>query len=205
MGLCPLSCKTTHLCTCPHIHTGHDSKPSSLKRRLSPPMQKPYPVVSQVNISGEMPINGKTFLKSIKKNIQKPLTSEEFPSYKEHRGPRYEMRFFPSNFGKGSVSLYIDVAQAYLRKKSKSTEHSVVEIPKMSITVTLFLCNEGAGGSKEIKSVSITTEKKEIDSRSKAAETAVIASFPKLVSHTELNLSETEGQGIVICVNMKSN
>ena len=173
---------------------------------MSPPNQKPYPVDSQVHISGSMELKFKNILKSIEKKDQTPLTSEKFPSFSGHRGPYYEIRFIPSDFSKKSASLYVDVAQSYLRKKAKSKSHSAVEIPAINITVSLAYLIESTGNSisdkREIKSVSVQTEKRKIDSQAELQKKVVVASFPQLVSHAELNLSETEGRSLVILVKM---
>ena len=72
----------------------------------------------------------------------------------------------------------------------------------MDITATIYHCREGHC-KREITSVSLQTERREIDSQNLSVEAAVVASFPKLISHGKLNLSKVEGQSIMICVNLK--
>lgn len=174
---------------------------NSPTRHVSPPEQSSYPVASQVNISGDLCIKVKHILKLIERNSHKPFTSDEFPSKKAYGGPRYEMRFFASNFGRDSISLYIAVSQNYLHRRAKSKNAQVV-IPALDITATIYHCSEGHSRC-EITSVSLQTERKEIDSQNVSVEAAVVASFPKLVTHRELNLSKTESQSIMVCVNLK--
>ena len=200
----------THTHTHTHTYLGHDSKPNSLSRHMSPPNQKPLPVVSEVMFSGSMKIKVKDLLKSIERNSRNPITSDEFPRVKGHHGPRYEMRFFPSNFGKGNSSLYINVARSYLHKKAKNKEHRrPIEIPAMNVSVHLSyeISSEGGRGN-EIKSEMLDTDVKTIDSQGEASsKMCVVASFPQLVSHAELGLSDTLADGrssLVICVNMNA-
>ena len=180
-----------------HAHGGIN-KFSSLSFQMSPQNQKPLPVM------GSMKIKLKDIQKSIDKNSQNFL-SGEFPSFKSHHGPRYEMRFVPSTFSKEKYSaLYIDVARSYLNKKSKRKEqqHRMVEIPAMSITV--HLSYNGVDGSF-IKTGALETGVKMIYSCGDASEHPPVASFPKLVSHSELGLSEALAEGrssLVIHVNM---
>ena len=194
------------------LYIGHDSKPNSLSRRMSPPTQKPLPVVSEVMLSGSMKIKVKNILKSIEKNDQVPFTSSEFPCVKGHpHGPRYQIRFFPSNFSKEkSSALYIDVAKSYLHKKAKRKleHHRMVEIPPMDITVHLTYGSEGAScEGQEIKMEKVETDMKTIDSisRGESSKRLVVASFPQLVSHADLNLPEALAEGrslLVIRVEM---
>ena len=184
------------------------SKPNSLNRRQTPPKGKPYPVDSEVNISGSMIVKAKNVLKSIEKKDQTPLTSEKFPTFNGHRGPLYEIRFIPSDFSRKNASLYVDVAQSYLRKKSKKG-HSIVEIPAMNVTVSvLHQISEGSGSftsnRREIKSVSVPVEAKSFDSRNELQNKVVVASFPQLVSHAELQPEGevVQGQALIIRVNM---
>jgi hypothetical protein len=155
---------------------------------------------------GSMKIKVKEVLKSIDKNSQTPVLSSEFPSIKSHRGARYEMRFFPSTFSKEKKcsALYIDVARSYLTKKSKRKEqqHRMIEIPAMNITVQLSY--DGAEGGV-IKTEKLETDVKRINSCGDASERPPVASFPKLVSHAELGLSEALAEGhssLVIHVDM---
>jgi hypothetical protein len=154
---------------------------------------------------GSMKIKVKDVLKSIDKNSQNPVLSGEFPSIKSHRGARYEMRFFPSTFSKEKCSaLYIDVAKSYLNKKSKRKEqqHRMIEIPAMNITVQLSY--DGVEGGV-IKTGKLETDAKTINSCGDASERPPVASFPKLVSHAELGLSEALAEGhssLVIHVDM---
>ena len=134
------------------------------------------------------------------------IISDKFPSRNcSHHGPKYEMKFFPSDYSNNCASLYIDVAKSYLSKKAKQ-HHNSVDVPPMDISVTLSYANDGAAPfgaeSREIKSVRVSTEMKTINCQSKAKGVALVASFPQLVSHSELKLSESEGRSIVICVNM---
>ena len=158
-----------------------------------------------------MKIKMKDIHKSIERNNQNPVTSDEFPRVKGHHGPRYEMRFFPSNFGKGNSSLYVDVARSYLHKKAKNKEHRrLIEIPAMMITVHLSYGSESSGedGTKghEVKSETMETGVKKIDLQGEASsKRCVVASFPQLVSHTELGLSDVAVDGrssLVIRVDM---
>jgi hypothetical protein len=144
-----------------------------------------------------MKIKTKDILKSIERNNQNPITSDKFPQVKGHHGPRYEMQFFPSNFGKGNSSLYIDVARSYLHKKAKNKEHRrPIEIPAMIITVHLYYGGESSsedGRGHEIKSEILETDVKKIDIQGEASsKRCVVASFPQLVSHTELGLSDRD-------------
>ena len=166
---------------------------------------KPLPVDSAITVMGSMKIKVKEVQKSIDKNSRNPMLSGEFPSFKSHRGPRYEMRFVPSTFSKEKYSaLYIDVAKSYLNKKSKRKEpqHRMVEIPAMSITVQLSY--DGVEGNF-IKTGALETDVKMVNSCGDASERPPVASFPKLVSHSELGLSEALAEGrssLVIHVNM---
>lgn len=171
---------------------------------MSPPHQKPLPVDSGITVMGSMKVKVKEVLKLIDKNSQNPVLSGEFPSFKGHRGPCYEMRFFPSTFSKEKCSaLYIDVARSYLNKKSKRKEqHRTVEIPAMDITVQL---SYDGGESGSIKTETLETVAKKIDSCGDASNRLPVASFPKLVSHAELGLSEAIAEGrssLVIHVDM---
>ena len=184
---------------------GHDSKSNSLGRQMSPPNQKPLPVDSAITVMGSMKIKLKEVQKLIDKNSQNPVLSGEFPSFKSHRGPRYEMRFFPSTFSKEKCSaLYIDVAKSYLNKKLKRKEaqHRMIEIPAMNITVQLSY--DGVEGGF-IKTGALETDVKTINSCGDASKRTPVASFPKLVSHAELGLSEALAEGhssLVIHVDM---
>ena len=181
---------------------------------------KSYPTFCQVNISGHMSIKVKSILKSIEKNCTTPFTSETFPPLNGH-GPCFEMRFYHSDFSRKSASLYIDVAQSYLRKKSKNKKHSdnIIEIPAMNVMVTIsydYKSSSATNGQstascsdrdrREIKSMSVQTEMKKIVmySTGTTKKEVIVASFPQLVSHTELNLREAEKQFLVICVNMSA-
>lgn len=190
------------------MSTGYDSKPNSLSRRTSPPNTKPLPVVSELTFSGSMKIKVKDILKSVEKNSQSPVTSDEFPRVKGHHGPRYEIKFFPSNFGKEkSSALYIDVARSYLsKKKAKSKEHhQMIEIPAMTITVQLSYDGSEGGRGREIKIETLETDVKMVDSRGEASRRSAVASFPQLVTHAELGLSDALAEGhslLVIRVEM---
>ena len=172
---------------------------------MSPPTQKPLPVDSEMTVMGSMKVKVKEILKLIDRNSQNPVLSGEFPSFKSHRGPRYEMRFFPSTFSKECSALYIDVARSYLNKKSKRKEqHRMVEIPAMNITVQLSY--DGAEGGS-IKVEKLETAARKFDSCGDASERLQpVASFPKLVSHAELGLSKALAEGrssqLVIQVDM---
>ena len=149
-----------------------------------------------------MKIEVMDILKSVK-DSQYSMTSDEFPPPNGYEGPRYKMRFHTSNFSKEHhrASLYIDVAQSYFPSKQQST----VEIPAMDITVTLYYDGDSVGGSSEsseIKSVTIRNEKKKIDCESGCQRMPPVASFPQLVSHAELKLTESKGQSLVVTVNM---
>ena len=186
---------------------GHDSyKSSSLSSHMKLlNRRRSLPVDSAITVMGSMKIKLKDVQKSIDKNSQNPVLSGEFPCFKSHRGPRYEMRFVPSTFSKEKYSaLYIDVAKSYLNKKSKRKEpwHRMIEIPAMSITV--HLSYDGVDGSF-IKTGALETYVKRIDSCGDASVRPPVASFPKLVSHAELRLSEALAEGrssLVIHVNM---
>ena len=167
--------------------------------------RKPHPIISQVMIAGHMRVKIKNILNSIASNDQSPLTSEQFPTSSGYHGARYEMSFFPSNFSKNSASLCIDVAKSYLSKKAKQ-HHIFVEIPAMDISVTLSYADDGSiasgADSREIKSVTLSIDSKKINCQSKA-EMHVVASFPQIVSHSELRLSQEKAKSIDICVNMR--
>ena len=184
---------------------GHDSyKSSSLSSHMKPLNRRPLSVDSAITVTGSMKIKLKDIQKSIDKNSQNFL-SGEFPSFKSHRGPRYEMRFVPSTFSKEKCSaLYINVARSYINKKSKHKEqqHRMIKIPAMSITVQLSY--DGVDGSF-IKTGALETDVKIIDSCGDAYKRPPVASFPKLVSHAELGLSKALAEGrssLVIHVNM---
>ena len=180
------------------MYTGHDSKANSLNRPLN---QKPVPVDSEVMFSGSMKIKIKNILKQIEKNDQSAITSGEFPCVKGHRSPRYEMRFFPSNFGKASSALYIDVAKSYLRKKFKSKQS--IMIPAMNITVQLSYGGDasseaGTCRSHVIKTETLETGMKTIDDgqgEASKSSRCMVASFPQLVSHAELGLTDAPLDG----------
>ena len=167
--------------------------------------RKPHPIISQVMIAGHMRVKIKSILKSIASNDQSPLTSDRFPTFSGYHGARYEMRFYPSDFSKNSASLYIDVAKSYLSKKAKQ-HHSFVEIPAMDISVTLSYTDDdgvaSGADSREIKSVTVSIDSKRSHCQSKARVMAVVASFPQIVSHSELRLSKEKAKSIDICVNM---
>ena len=166
-------------------------------------------MVSQVHFSGSMTIEVKKVLKAIEKNDQAPLTSDRFPSFNGH-GPYYQMRFYPSDFGKKNASLYVNVAQSYLQKRSKSTKHSHVEIPAMKVTATLSyaskktsIANTQSSCGRKIKSKCVETKVKKINSNSDTPSMeGLVASFTQIVSHAELNLPGAEERFIVISVTM---
>ena len=156
-----------------------------------------------------MTLKIKNVLKLIEKHEQTPCTSEKFPLFNGHHGLCYEMRFFPSNFSKNSASLYIDVARSYLNKKAKSRQHNIIDVPAMDITVSLSYDSDGAAcsgaESSEIKTVTLSTEKQTINCGSDheaVGKGAVVAAFPQLVSHSELELTAVKGKLLVISVNM---
>ena len=160
-----------------------------------------------------MKIDTKNILKSIDKKDSPPVISGEFPSKKQgYRGPCYEMRLIPSDFSKKNASLYVDVARSYLRKKSKKEDaQSLVNIPPLTVSLTLLSSNSVSGcetcaelGSDAccgIKSMSVKTEQKCIDSRSNAKEKGLVASFPQMISHEELKTLDS-GRSLVIRVNI---
>ena len=86
----------------------------------------------------------------------------------------------------------------------------MIEIPAMNITVQLsYDGSEGAsseaGRGHEIKTEMLETEVKKIDSRGEASKRSAVASFPQLVSHAELGLSDALAEGrslLVIRVEM---
>ena len=176
---------------------------------MNSPAQNNYSGEKFTKIFGELQIKSKTLLKSIDTNSQIPFTSEEFPSLKDYQEsrPRYELRLYPTNFGKESVSLYIDLAQSYVSKKVRSKE---VEIPAMDVSVMLYKCHSNAkgagdiGGRCEIATVSVRTERQRINCSRNKTERAAIVSFPQLVSHKDLNLSKTEPHStVMVTVEMK--
>ena len=161
---------------------------------------KPYPVVSSVNISivGSMKIKVEDILKSAENNSQATMISEEFPPPNGYEGPRYEMRFYPSDFSKECASLYIHVTQSYLSSK----QQSIIEIPEMDITVTVSYDGESVEGSSPIKMVTDRTENRKIDSENRSQMTTQIASFPHLLSHAELKLNKSKGRKLAVSVKM---
>lgn len=131
------------------------------------------------------------------------MISDEFPSPQaRYGGPPYEMRFHPANFSNTHTSLYIDVARSYLRKQD-----SIVEIPAMSIEVTLSYDEQSAKScSRDIKLVTVHREvkKKMVDTQSKdLTMDSVVANFPQLISHDDLQkLSQSDSRSLTISVNM---
>ena len=78
----------------------------------------------------------------------------------------------------------------------------MIEIPAMMIAVHLSYSSEGASseGSKlkgyhEIKTVTLETDVKKIDSCGEASKRSAVASFPQLISHVELGLSDALAEG----------
>ena len=145
-----------------------------------------------------MKIKVKNILKSAKKKSHAPMISEEFPPPNGYEGPRYEMRFYPSDFSKECASLYINLTQPYLSSKQQST----IEIPAMDITVTVSYDGESVGGWSSIKKVTERTVKRKIDSKNRSEMTTQIASFPHLLSHAELKLNKSKGRKLAVSVNM---
>ena len=148
-----------------------------------------------------MKIKLKQISKAIEKNDQNPLTSDKFPCVEGHRGPCYKIRFFPSNFSKEkSSALYIDVARSYLKRAKNKEQKQTIEIPAMNISVHLSYSSEGESSEgsvrQEIKTLTQEMGVQKIDSRTvEASKRIVIASFPQLVSHAELSLSEALADG----------
>ena len=86
-------------------------------------------------------------------------------------------------------------------------QHRMIEIPAMNITVQLSY-NGVEGGF--IKTGALETDAKTINSCGDASERTPVASFPKLVSHSELGQSEALEEGhsslvIHVDMNMRSS
>ena len=75
----------------------------------------------------------------------------------------------------------------------------MIEIPAMIITVQLSYGSEGgsseSGKGYEIKTEMLETDVKKIDSHGEASKRSAVASFPQLVSHAELGLSDALAEG----------
>lgn len=72
-------------------------------------------------------------------------------------------------------------------------------IPAMNVTIRLSYGSDGGEGGS-IKRETLETDMKKIDGCGEASGRLSVASFPKLVSHAELGLSEalTEGRSSLI-------